>query len=88
MLDLDGSGIIKTSTDEYCYYVKDIASYLYDIFQGKESVLLTDLWSALNDHPIFPSDGYKREIKAELKNTFGVSVSKQTVNFADRGTCL
>ena len=83
-LDLDGTGEMKTYTDEYCYYVKDIADYLQNIFRGQSDVPLSRLWEALDEHPIFPSDGFRPQIKEELKHIYGAHVGSKTVSFAGR----
>jgi len=81
MLDMTGEGVVTTPTDEYCYYVKDIAKYLYSEFKGKNGVPLSDVWDALAEHPVFPSDGYAREIKAALKNDYNCKVSRSSIDF-------
>ena len=62
-----------------CFVVTDIAKYLSRAFAGKSEVPLQELWDLLDDHPIFPSDGFRNEIKADLKNTFGATI-EVTVN--------
>ena len=52
---------------EECYYVKDIAKDIYDKFHARGSVKLSEIYQYLDEHPIFPSDGYKQDIKRELK---------------------
>ena len=37
----------------------------------------------LDEHPIFPSDGFKNEIKAELKN-LGIEISSTTITFPQK----
>ena len=83
-LDLSGSGEIVTETDEYCYYIKDIADYLQDTFDGMADIPLDTLWSLLDEHPIFPSDGFRREIKEELKRTYGARIGRSTITFQSR----
>ena len=83
-LDLSGSGEIVTETDEYCYYIKDIADYLQDTFDGMADIPLDTLWSLLDEHPIFPSDGFRREIKEDLKRTYGARISRSTITFQSR----
>lgn len=78
-LDLTGEGLVTTSTDESCFVVTDIAKYLSRAFAGRSEVPLQELWDLLDDHPIFPSDGFRNEIKADLKNTFG-AIIEVTVN--------
>lgn len=78
-LDLTGAGLVTTSTDGSCFVVTDIAKYLSRAFAGRSEVPLQELWDLLDDHPIFPSDGFRNEIKADLKNTFGATI-EVTVN--------
>ena len=80
MLDIEGNGF-KTVTDEFCFYIKDIAEYLQTRFDGP----LNDLWTILDEHPVFPSDGFRNHIKKELKQNFNASVSRGKISFAHRG---
>lgn len=73
-LDLSGQGLVTTSTDESCYVVTDIAQYLNRAFAGRANVPLQELWDLLDGHPIFPSDGYRKEIRSDLKNLFGATI--------------
>lgn len=84
MLDFEGKGVTKTHTDEFCFYIKDIAEYLQKAFNGRSNVPLSDIWSFLDGHPIFPSDGFRPQIKNELKQNHGASVSRSTISFVDR----
>ena len=70
---MPSSGSISFATDESCYTVRDIAKYLCRTFSGNQDVPLEELWKALEKHPIFPSDGFRNEIKAELKGLYGVT---------------
>lgn len=73
-LDFSGRGSITTSTDESCFVVTDIAKYLSKAFAGRANVPLQELWTLLDGHPIFPSDGYRKEIRNDLKNVFGATI--------------
>lgn len=84
ILDFDGYGEAKPITDEYCYYVKDIVEYIHDKFKGEKDVPLDNIWGELDEHPVFPSEGYKTEIKQGLKDTYNDIVSKKTITFTDR----
>ncbi|MDR2772450.1 MAG: three-Cys-motif partner protein TcmP [Elusimicrobiota bacterium] len=83
-LDFNGTGELNTMTDEYCYYVKDIAKFIHDSFIGQQNVSLSEVWRLLDDHPTFPSDGYKPEIKKELKDIYRDIVSKKSITFTKR----
>lgn len=83
VLDFSGNGIATSVIDENCYNLNDIAGYLQQMFSGKQNVPLNDLWAALDEHPVFPSDGYKSQIKSLLKTTYGASVSTSTITFSD-----
>lgn len=85
MLDFEGKGLVCTPTDEFCYYIKDIAGYLQSRFDGQAGVSLDDLWAVLDEHPIFPSDGFRNEIKNELKQNYNASVSRGKISFSRRG---
>lgn len=85
MLDFEGNGFLKTMTDEFCYYIKDIAEYLQCCFDGQTNVAFDDLWAVLDEHPIFPSDGFRNDIKKELKQNYNAVVSRGKISFVHRG---
>ncbi|EKU71558.1 three-Cys-motif partner protein TcmP [Selenomonas sp. F0473] len=60
-----------------CFYVSDIAKYLQKNYEGKSDVLLSKLWKSLDYHPVFPSDGYREEIKKYLKSVYGAQFCKK-----------
>lgn len=74
MLAIGGESEPMTGTDEYCYKISDIAQYLCKVFKGQSSV-------PLDEHPIFPSEGFRLEIKAELRRYCHVAISKSTMSF-------
>jgi len=82
-LDFDEGGL-KSQTDEYCYFVKDIATHLCDVFNGRKDVTLEEIWNVLDNHPVFPSDGYKDKVKRELRSFHNVKISKQSMTFPER----
>jgi len=83
MFDFAGSGVIKHDEDEYCYDLNSIASYIQEHFRGRKDVSLDEVWRILDKHPVFPSDGYRKEIKDILKNEYGVKVSQKTITFSE-----
>lgn len=78
--DLSGGSEPTTDTDELCYNVYDIAKFLYDIFRAQTDVPFNDVYRVLETHPVFPSEGFRKEIKRELESC-GVKVSRQTMTF-------
>ncbi len=74
-LDLTGQGLVTTSTDESCFVIADIAKYLSRAFAGRSDVPLQDLWNLLDGHPVFPSDGFRKEIRKDLEELYGASFS-------------
>ena len=84
MFDLDQTGTLCSKVDECCYYVKDIVNYLQEHYQGKKDVSLGELWALLDNHPVFPADGYRNEIKAGLKEDYGAVISTKSISFTDR----
>jgi three-Cys-motif partner protein len=87
-LDCSGPVEIKTWKDDYCYYVKDIVDYLHQKFKGEKNVPLEYVWQSLDEHPVFPSEGYRIEIKKGLKDTYGDVVKKNTITFTNRRTFI
>lgn len=75
----ESGGLITTITDEDCFKIKDIAKYLQKEFRGRENVPLEEVWNLLVDHPVFPADGFKPQIKSDLVNNYG-AVTQQKVN--------
>ena len=75
-LRFDENGFITTETDKSCFYVRDIAKYLQESFKGRKLVPINEMWELLDDHPIFPSDGYRNEIKRELITTYGAKTEQ------------
>jgi hypothetical protein len=78
--DFDGDGILDSTTDEECYYVKDIAKYIFEKYNSLGRVQLDVAYQDLDVHPIFPSDGFRNEIKKEL-GFLGVKITKGMVVF-------
>lgn len=68
------NGLLTVSTDESCFTVSDIAKYLSREFSRCKDVPLNELWHLLSIHPVFPSDGFKDQIKDELKSMYGVTL--------------
>lgn len=82
VLDFNGIDDTKNHIDEYCYYIKDIAEYLQKTFNGRNNVPLRDVWAFLDNHPVFPSEGFRKQIKKELEQYYGASLNRRTINFA------
>ena len=81
-IDLFGTGIAESETDEDCYFVEDIAKYIYKNYGSKGSVSLSEIYEDLDKHPIFPSDGYKLDIKDALRQIYCVEFHRDgTVTF-------
>lgn len=84
VIDFEGENLCRNVIDEYCYDINFVASYVQYNFRGKKDVSLDDVWSLLNEHPVFPSDGYKSQIKSVLKKDYDAQISRQTISFSDR----
>ena len=63
-------GTIGTETDESCFHVSDIERYIQQSFKGREHVPLGEIWDLLDDHPIFPSQGFRPKIKKDLVTNY------------------
>ena len=83
-MDIFGDGDFKTEIDEDCYYIKDIADYVQSSFNGKKDVPLDEIWKLLDSHPIFPSEGFKNEIKKELRENYNANIGQTYISFQHR----
>jgi three-Cys-motif partner protein len=83
VFDLTGEDSFTTHTDEFCYNIQDIAKYLFSVFKGRAEVPLKTVWPALDEHSIFPSEGYANDIKTILKNDFGCTVFRSSITFPE-----
>lgn len=84
VLDFNGDGFLNSVIDEDCYYVKDIAKYIFEKYSALGRVSLEVMYKDLDVHPIFPSDGYKNEIKAELKERYYVKATREEIIFSQK----
>lgn len=77
----------ELATDENCYYISDIAKYIYRRFHSDKQVTISQVYNALSMHPIFPLDGYKQKVLSELKSIYHVIITgkgnQQTLFFLD-----
>lgn len=72
--------VMTTQTDENCYYVQDIVKFIVGVFSGRMDVPLKEIWDAVDEHPIFPSDLYKNDIKDQLREQ-GYKVHRSSIDF-------
>lgn len=72
--------VMTTDTDENCYYVQDIVNFIIETFSGRKDVPLKEIWDTVDEHPIFPSDLYKNEIKDQLRQQ-GYKVHRSSIDF-------
>lgn len=83
MFDFDGPNdgmSMTTETDDSCYYVQDIVKFIVNTFAGRENVPLNEIWRVVDEHPVFPSDLYKKDIKKQLKEQ-GYKVHTSSIDF-------
>jgi len=69
-------GEIVEEEDESCLHVIDIAKYLQRNFWGRKQVPLDEIWELLDNHPIFPSEGFRNEVKNNLTCFFDAKVEQ------------
>lgn len=81
---VSGEACTCSEVDEYCYDLYNVAAYVQNNFRGCENVKLNDIWEYIDEHPIFPSDGYKPDIKRLLKNEYNAKESRGLMSFEDR----
>lgn len=69
-------GEIAEEEDESCLHVIDIAKYLQRSFRGRKQVPLDEMWELLDNHPIFPSEGFCNEVKGNLTGFFDAKIEQ------------
>lgn len=69
-------GEIAEEEDESCLHVIDIAKYLQCSFRGRKQVPLDEMWELLDNHPIFPSEGFRNEVKGNLTGFFDAKIEQ------------
>lgn len=69
-------GEIAEEEDESCLHVVDIAKYLQRSFRGRKQVPLDEMWELLDNHPIFPSEGFRNEVKGNLTGFFDAKIEQ------------
>lgn len=69
-------GEIAEEEDESCLHVTDIAKYLQRSFRGRKQVPLDEMWELLDNHPIFPSEGFRNEVKGNLTGFFDAKIEQ------------
>lgn len=69
-------GEIAEEEDESCLHVIDIAKYLQHSFRGRKQVPLDEMWELLDNHPIFPSEGFRNEVKGNLTGFFDAKIEQ------------
>lgn len=73
---------IQDDTKDYKNYgIDDIAEYIYEKFKGRDEVLLTDIYDELDKHPVFPSEGFRSQIKNALKENHPITCAKTTIRY-------
>lgn len=73
--------LLDVQDDRQCYYVSDIADYIFKFFKGQKAVPLKRIWNFVDEHPIFPTKGYKTEIKRQLKFMRLCEIHPSTIDF-------
>lgn len=76
--------MLSTATDTDCYTLHNVAEYLQKTFEGQQNVPLVKVWKELEVHPIFPSDGFRKEIKNILVESYGATLNKSEISFKGR----
>lgn len=82
-LDSDECDSLICNVDENCYTILNVCDYIRFHYKGELGVPLVDIWNLLDNHPIFPSEGFRKEIKRELKNDPSIKVKRDTIDFGE-----
>ena len=69
------------SKSQNCFFINHVGDAIYQKFHSKGEVLLSEIYAWLDYHPIFPSDGFKDEIKKYLKERYLVTIKRNSIIF-------
>lgn len=72
---------LTAAEDENCYYIDNIVEFIINTFSGRVDVPLKEIWDAVDEHPVFPSDLFKNDIKDKLKER-GYKIHRSSIDFA------
>ncbi|MBC5648648.1 three-Cys-motif partner protein TcmP [Christensenella tenuis] len=78
-IDFDNEGSFKLCSDKNAYSVSDIVSYIYAKYGKMKEVRLEQVYADLDNHPIFPCEGYKPEIKKLLAQLYGAKIGRDNI---------
>lgn len=87
-MDFENESIDYRETEENCFTVLDIAKYICTKFKSRKKVEKKTVYADLDKHPVFPSEGYKRNIEKALKDMYGVKVTKTEFIFNDNTAAI
>jgi three-Cys-motif partner protein len=79
-MDFD-TNTYKPDTKDGVYTIYDVAKYINKIYNGNGEVTWDEIFSRIDCHPIFPSDGFRNKIKYTLKNNFNTINKRNSVIF-------
>ena len=73
---------ISELEDKQCYYISDIADCIIKSFKGRKNVPLKEIWDFLDEHPVFPTEGYIKKIEKNLQETGLCKIKNGLADFA------
>ena len=73
--------IIEIQDDYRNCGIDDIAEYIYQKYKERDEVLFSEIYDDLDKHPIFPSEGFRDEIKKSLKENYPVTLTKSSMRY-------
>ena len=79
-----GSGeavVSGTAETDGVYTVYDMANYIFNRYNAKGEIPFDAIYEDLANHPIFPCEGYRKEMKEALSMRDGVTIKKSSIVF-------
>ena len=78
-LNFNMDGIIH-DVDDNCYTLNNIVDFIIKEYSDRGDVSKDEIWELLDYHPVFPSDGFKKEIASLLKKR-GCIIKQSSIIF-------
>ena len=71
---------LTQQSDLECLGTEDITRFLIEKFKGQKNVKLDRIRAELEEHPIFPPNGYRKEVKKQIKE-LGYKIHQNSIDF-------
>lgn len=73
--------LFQEENEKNCYDIIDVVEYLQKKFNGSGEISLKEITTILENHPIFPSGVFRKDIYRMLNSVYGAVIQKNSIIF-------